>query len=126
MINKIALGARLLLGLIYFVFGLNFFLKFIPLPPNPDAANALLGAFFASGYMFPLIKVTEIVGGFALLTGRFVPLALIVLAPITLNILALHFFLAPAGMPMTVVMVALHVFLGYANISKYAPILKSK
>lgn len=123
---KIAIGARLLLGLIYFVFGLNFFFQFIPLPPQPEAAGALLGAFFASGYMFPLIKITEVVGGLALLTGFFVPLALVVLAPITLNILLLHLFLAPAGMPMTLVMLALHLFLGFANLEKYKPMLKMK
>lgn len=123
---KIAIGARLLLGLIYFVFGLNFFLKFIPLPPQPEAAGALLGAFFASGYMFPLIKITEIVGGLALLTGLFVPLALVVLAPVTLNILFLHLFLAPAGLPITLVIVALHLLLGFANLDKFKPMLKAK
>lgn len=123
---KMALGARLLLGLIYFVFGLNFFFQFIPLPPNPEAASNLLGAFFASGYMFPFIKLTEIIGGLALLSGLFMPLALVVLAPITLNILALHLFLAPAGLPMTFVIVVLHLFLGYVNRDKYAALLKMR
>jgi uncharacterized membrane protein YphA (DoxX/SURF4 family) len=124
--NKLAMGARLLLGLLYTVFGLNFFLHFIPLPPNPEAANNLLGAFFAAGYLFPFIKITEIVGGVALLSGLFAPLALVVLAPITLNIFAFHLFLAPDGLPVTVLILALHLFLGYANKDKYASILKAK
>lgn len=124
--NKLALGSRLLLGLAYFVFGLNFFLQFLPTPPNPEAATNLLGAFFASGYLFPFIKITEIVGGAALLTGMFVPLSLVVLAPITLNIFAFHLFLAPGGLPITIVLLALHLFLGFANRAKYSAILKIK
>lgn len=81
---------RLLMGLIFVVFGLNGFFNFIQPPPPTEQGMAFLGALFATGYMFPLIKIIEIVGGVALLTGRFVPLALIVLAPIVVNIGLYH------------------------------------
>ncbi len=62
--SKVGLGLRIILGLIYFVFGLNGFLQFIPMPPLPEGPMALMGAMMASGYLLPSIKITEIVGGF--------------------------------------------------------------
>ena len=117
-------AARIVLGLIFLVFGLNGFLGFIPQPPPAPASGALLGAFAESGYLFPLIKVTEIVTGALLLAGRFVPLALIALLPVTVNILALHLFLDPAlpGMAIAVVVFALNVFLIWAYRAYYAPL----
>jgi uncharacterized membrane protein YphA (DoxX/SURF4 family) len=73
-------AARLLLGGIFFVFGLNGFLGFLPQPPLSDAGGAFLGALAATGYMFPLIKGTEVVAGLLLLGNRFVPLAITLLA----------------------------------------------
>ena len=61
--QKAVLGARIVLGLIFFVFGLNYFGKFLPLPELSEPAGAFMGALAASGYMFPLVKITEIVGG---------------------------------------------------------------
>src|SRR5882672_11243662 len=93
-------AARLLLGLVFTVFGLNFFFHFIPTPsPPPPRAAAFAGALFASGYLFPLLKTTEVVAGILLLAGRFVPLALAALAPIVINIVGFHLFLAPSGIP---------------------------
>ena len=74
--------ARTLLGLVFVVFGLNFFFHFLPMPPMEGAPAAFMGALFATGYMFPLIKGTEVVAGAMLLGNRFVPLALTLLAPI--------------------------------------------
>ena len=88
-------AARIFLGLIFFVFGLNGFLQFMPQPPQPEAAGAFIGALAATGYMFPLIKGTEVVAGLLLLSGRFVPLALTLLAPIIVNIALFHTVLAP-------------------------------
>ena len=92
-------AARLFLGLVFTVFGLNFFLHFLPTPPPPPRAATFAGALFGSGYFFPLLKTTEVVAGLLLLAGRFVTLALAVLAPIVINIVGFHLFLAPAGMP---------------------------
>lgn len=106
--------ARVLLGLVFVVFGLNFFLQFMPMPPMAGPAGAFAGALFATGYMFPLIKVTEIVGGLMLVSGRFVPLGLVLLAPIIVNIAAFHVFLTPGEVGMSAVLVAIEAFLGWS------------
>lgn len=94
-----------LLGGMLVVFGLNGFLNFIPMAAPEGEAGAFMGGLAAAGYFFPLLKLTEIVVGLALLFRRFVPLALTVLAPITINILAFHLFLAPAGLPLALFLV---------------------
>jgi putative oxidoreductase len=102
--SKLPLIARLLLGLIFFVFGLNGFLNFIPVPPNmPERLTTFMGGLMASGYFFPFLKGTEVICGLLLLIGAFVPLALVVLAPIVLNIFLVHAFMAPSGLPLAVV-----------------------
>jgi uncharacterized membrane protein YphA (DoxX/SURF4 family) len=105
---------RTLVGLLFVVFGLNGFLHFIPMQPLPDKAGQLMGAFAAAGYLFPLIKTTEIVGGLALLTGRFVPLGLTVLAPVVVNVAAFHLALTPGRVGMSVFLVAAMAYLGWA------------
>jgi uncharacterized membrane protein YphA (DoxX/SURF4 family) len=117
-------AARILLGLIFFVFGLNFFLHFIPQPPMPAPAGAFAGAMFATGYIFQLLKVLEVISGLLLLTNRFVPLALAILAPIIVNIFFFHAVLAPGGVILPVVMVLLAVYLAYSYRSAYRPMLK--
>jgi uncharacterized membrane protein YphA (DoxX/SURF4 family) len=123
---KLPTVARIFLGLVFFVFGLNGFLHFIPQPPPPPAAGALFGAFAASGYLLALIKGTEVIVGALLLSGRFVPLALAVLAPIMINIVAFHAFLAPSGLGLPMVLVALHAYLAWAYRAAYAPMLRAR
>jgi putative oxidoreductase len=117
--------ARILLGLIYFVFGLNGFLNFIPPPAvMPEGATSFFMALMGTGYFLPLLKTTEVVCGALLLARVAVPLALVILAPITLNILFFHFFLTPGleNLIMPVAMVALHVYLGTSYWGRYRPL----
>lgn len=107
------IAARILLGLIYTVFGLNYFLHFIPAPPPQGHAEAFVSGLFQSGYFFPFLKTVEVVLGLALLAGVFVPLLLVLLMPITLNIALFHLFLSPEGIGLTVVVLALHLFLAW-------------
>ncbi len=123
--DKVYLGARLLLGLVFVVFGLNFFLQFLPTPELTPAAGELVGALVASGYLMTWVKVTEIVCGVLLLAGRFVPLALIVLSPIVLNIFALHLFLDPAGIAVSVVVVVLTVLAAMGVRSSFSEVLRA-
>ena len=97
--------ARLLLGLIFVVFGLNFWLHFIPLPPPAEgsAAASFMFAMYGSGYL-TVVKVLEVTGGLLLLSGRFVNLALATLGPIVLNIALYHVFLVQGGYPMAIVL----------------------
>ena len=119
-------ASRLLLGVIFTVFGLNFFLQFLPAPPPPPQAQAFVGGLFASGYFFPLLKGTEIAAGLLLLGNRFVPLALTVLAPIVLNIAAYHLFLAPSGVALSITILALELYLAWHYRAAFAPLLRAK
>jgi uncharacterized membrane protein YphA (DoxX/SURF4 family) len=117
--------SRLLMGLMFFVFGLNGFLNLIPPPsdPMPEGAVAFATALGATGYMFPLVKGTEIVVGLLLLANRFVPLALVVLTPVLVNIVAFHVFLAPTGTLLTAVIVGLQIHLAWAYRDAYRQLL---
>jgi uncharacterized membrane protein YphA (DoxX/SURF4 family) len=117
--------ARLLLGAAMFTFGLNGFFGFLPQPPVSPAGGAFLGALAATGYMFPLIKGTEVVVGALLLSGRFVPLALVLLAPVMVNILAFHALLSP-GLALPAVLVTLQLYLAYANRDAYRSVLAAR
>jgi uncharacterized membrane protein YphA (DoxX/SURF4 family) len=123
-----AAAARVLLGLVFFVCGLDGFLHFLPQPTEPpsEGAMALAIALMKSGYMFPLIKGTEVAAGALLLANRFVPLALVLLAPVTVNILAFHFFLAPGGVVIGAVLVALQIYLAWVNRAAYRPLLTAR
>jgi putative oxidoreductase len=108
---KIAsLIARLLLGLIFVVFGLNGFLHFIPMPPPKGLAAQFGGAIFASHYWVVIFGL-QVIGGLLLLVNRFVPLALVVLGPVIANIFFFHAFMAPEGLPLAIVVVALWLIL---------------
>ena len=100
--------ARLLLGLIFVVFSLNFWLQFmpIPMPPEGSAAANFMGAIYGSGFL-TLVKVLELAGGLLLLSGRFVNAALAVLGPIVVNIALFHIFLAQGGYGLPVFMAVL-------------------
>jgi len=116
-------AARLFLGLGFTVFGLNSFLHFMPLPAPPPNAGAFLGALGASGYLFPLLSATQVVTGLLLLSGRFVPLALTLLAPILVNIIGFHLFLEPSGLPLPLALVAAEIFLAWTYRAAFAPML---
>jgi putative oxidoreductase len=111
---KIAtLTARILLGLLFFVFGLNGFLHFIPMPPPPGLAGQFMGALFISHYLTFIFSV-EAIGGALLLVNRFVPLALILLGPILVNILLFHSLMAPEGLPVALFSTVLWAIVFYA------------
>ena len=124
--NKLPTIARIALGLAFFVFGLNGFLHFLPQPPMSGPPADFLGALFAAGYMFPLIKGTEVVAGVLLLSNRFVPLALTLLAPILVNIVAFHALLAGGGNALPLTLLALEIALAYSYRDAFAPMLRAR
>jgi hypothetical protein len=107
---------RILLGLIYVVFGLNYFFPFIPMkePAMSKEAIAFSSGLFGSGYFFPFLKVLEIVSGLFLLVNRYTAFFVLFIFPITLNIFLFHGFLVPSGLTMAVPMLIINIFLGYA------------
>jgi putative oxidoreductase len=103
--------ARILLGLIFFVFGSNAFLRFLPMPPLPQGvAGEYLHAFFVSGYVY-VIGGLQVIGGLFLLIGRFVPLGLTILAAIIVNIWCFHLLMAPERLPPAIFVTILELFL---------------
>ena len=103
---------RVLLGLMFVVFGSNAFFKFMGPPPKmPDQAAAFITAMMSSGYMY-VVAMLQVLGGLCLLLGaRFVPLGLTLLGPIIVNIVLYHLFLDTSGLPIAVVTAALSLFL---------------
>src|ERR1043166_2797758 len=116
---------RVLMGLMFVVFGLNGFLHFIPEPktPMPEGAAAFAGALMNTGYMMPLVMGTQLLTGILLLINHFVPLALALLAPILVGIITFHIFLAPASIAPAIVVVVFELFLAWAYRDAYRPML---
>ena len=117
--------ARILLGLVFLVFGLNGFFHFIPQPKDAmsDTAMAFFGGMMKTGYMIPLIFATQTLGGVLLLLNCFVPLALALLAPVIVNIVAFHLFLAPAGLPVAFTVLVFELFLAWSYRKCFLPML---
>lgn len=121
------IGARVLLGLIFTVFGLHgfFHFSFIPMPEMSEAGGTFMGALMGTGYFMMVVKAVEVLAGLMILTGRFLPLGLILLAPVTVHILLFHVFLDPAGMGMAIFVVAMQLFLAWSYRDSYSGILQA-
>jgi uncharacterized membrane protein YphA (DoxX/SURF4 family) len=114
--------ARVLLGLVFVVFGSNAFLHFIPMPPMQGQAGAFIGALASSGYIYA-VAALQVIGGLLLLIGaRLVPLGLTVLGPVIVNIVLYHIFLDPSGLPMACVISVLTLFLLWVHRDKFPAI----
>lgn len=123
---KIALLiCRVLLGLLFTVFGLNGFLHFIPMPPPQGLAGQFIGALFVSNYLIPVFAL-QTIAGVLLLANRFVPLALAILAPIIVNIALYHVTMEPKGLGMVVVTLALWAALFYRERAAFAGLWVAK
>src|SRR6201984_3872627 len=93
----VTLIARILLGLVFLVFGLNGFVNFLNMGPIPTGlAGQFMGALFLSHYYW-VVAALQIAGGALLLVNRFVPLALVLLGPVIVNIICFHLFMNPSG-----------------------------
>jgi uncharacterized membrane protein YphA (DoxX/SURF4 family) len=103
----VALIARILLGLIFLVFGMNGFLHFIPMGQMPSGtAGQFLGALFQSHYLY-VVSALQVAGGVLLLVNRYVPLGLVLLGPVIVNILLYHVLMDRSGLPLAIVVVIL-------------------
>jgi putative oxidoreductase len=116
---------RLLLGLIFVVFGSNAFLHFLRMPPPPqNLAGDFVRVFFASGYFY-VIGAMQLIGGLLLLIGRFVPLGLTILAAIIFNIWAFHILMAPEGFPPALIVTVLELFLLWRYRDSFAGLVRN-
>ncbi|MDE1170167.1 MAG: hypothetical protein PW734_03000 [Verrucomicrobium sp.] len=114
---------RILLGVLFTVFGLNGFFHFIPAPEMSGDAGAFMGAIFHSGY-FAVIFACQLIGGVLLLLGRFVPLGLVFLGPVLVNILAFHATMAPSGAGPGIACTVLWLIVAYQKRALLAPFLR--
>jgi hypothetical protein len=119
---------RVVIGLPYFITGLNGLLNFLPQPttPMPAGAGAFLGALAGTGYMLQLISLTQLIVGALLLSNRFVPLALALIAPFTVNSIAFHTFLEPSGLPFAAVFLGIELALVRTYWDAYRPMLTAR
>ncbi|MCE9579460.1 MAG: DoxX family protein [Deltaproteobacteria bacterium] len=124
--TRITTVLRLLLGTGFVVFGLNYFLHFLPEPEGmPPAAMAFVGA-LVSSKLLTFVKIIEIGAGALLLANRFVPLALALLAPILVGIAFFHAVLVPSGLPVAVVFLGLELALAWSYRAAFAPMLRAR
>ena len=129
--TKIVNGvSRFILGLIYIYFGLDFFFHFTHSGP-PDTttkAGIFLNALFSSGYFFVVLKSLEIIYGLLLWANWFVPLVLILLYPISINILLFNSFLAHSTQPLviSIIIISLNTYLACTCRDVYAPLFKRR
>ena len=116
--------ARVLLGLMFTVFGSNIFFHFIPMPEQkPSLATDFSKALMESHYMY-VVGFLQVAGGLLLLIGRYVPLGLTLLGPVIVNILLFHIFLEPNGLPIAIVLSALALFLLWRHRTNFAGLVK--
>lgn len=113
----------LIFGLFWCVFGLNGLFHFFPTPAPAEQSAYFMQAMERSSYALPLIYGSELVGGFMLVLGCLAPLGLLLLAPITANIVLYDLFLNRTGLAIGIVIAALHAFLLWRNRSAYTPLL---
>ena len=118
----VVLGARVLLGALFVVFGLNNLLHFIKMPPpSGDALTWIV--IMSEHHWMNFVGVEQLVGGLLVLVGRFVPLGLTLLAPVIVNILLYHALLWPHGAGVAVVALLLELFLLAVYWRSFAPLL---
>jgi len=121
----IATIARIILGCVFVLFGLNIFLQFLHMSPPPSGpAGDFAKALFVS-HFFYVVGALQIVGGVLCLAGRFVPLGLTLLGPVIVNILLFHLLLDPAGLPMAIVVSVMALIVLWHHRAAFAGLVKS-
>jgi uncharacterized membrane protein YphA (DoxX/SURF4 family) len=118
--------ARVLLGFAFLIFGLNGFLNFIPAPKDipPEIMN-VMGALMKGGWM-TVVSGVEVVAALMLLTNRFVPLGLVLLAPVIVGIITFHVAMQPKGIGPGIVVLVIELYLAWAYRGAFCPMLAAK
>ena len=121
----VAIIVRILLGLMFFVFGLNGFLNFMHGPLPPGLAGTFLSTLVASHFVY-FVSGVQVIAGASLLVNRFVPLALALLAPVLSNIPVFHITMQPSGLPLGLVASVLWLILAFRLRDYFAPLFVQK
>ncbi len=113
-----------LFGLFWLIFGLNNVLHFFTIPVPSQAGADFLQALENTGYVLPLVYAAQVISGLMLLARRFVPLALLLLAPVIANILLYDIFLNPSGLVVGGLIAGLYAVVLFDHRQKFIPLLK--
>jgi len=117
--------ARILLGLMFLVFGLNPFLKFIPMPPLEGVWGQFLGALFASHYVW-FVGAVQVISGALFLVGRYVPLAIALSGPVIANIIVYHLTMQRSGAQLAILATVCWIILFFRHRASFAPLWEQK
>lgn len=117
---------RTLVGLLFLFASIAYWLNVFPQPEFTGNPKTFMDGLAASGYILPVVKFFELLCGLAFVSGRFVALAVVLIFPIAVNILFVHIFILPEGLPIAILLFAGILFLAYANLEKYKPFLEPK
>ena len=124
-VNKIKIGLFVIYGLLMINGGLNKFFNYMPvLDDLPEATKSLMSAIETIGWLFPLVAVVEIIGGFLCLIPRTRALGALMLFPLVVGILLTHIFQDPATLPIAIIVFATNSWIMYDNLPKYLPLIK--
>jgi putative oxidoreductase len=122
--TKIEMGVRYLLALVLLVFGINKFVSFLPMPAPPEDGGAFLGALGSSGYVFPALGIVYLLSAVLLIANRAVGFALVLLAPMTVNIILYHLRFDPAGIGAGGLLAILNIGLAWMHRDKFVSLFK--
>lgn len=115
---------RILMGLLFLFASLAYFFKWITPPPEEGAMKVFNEGLEASVYLVPTAKFIELICGLAFVSGRFVPLATVLIAPIIVNIVLIHAFLQPSGLPIAGFLVVANGLVAYQHREAYRALLR--
>ena len=120
--SKVTMGIRILLGVLMLVFGLNKFFGFMPMPEMTGDAGTLMGIYSTSGF-FTIIGIIEVLGGLALIVGKFIPLALTFLIAVLFNAVLFHIFHFPEGIAPAIFGLVMGLIMVYAHKDRFSTFL---
>jgi putative oxidoreductase len=117
---------RTLMGLLFLFASISVLFNLIPQPELTGNVKIFMDGINATGYLLTLIKITELACGIAFVTGFFVPLAAVIIAPVIINIFLFHLFVDSSGLPVAIFLLLGNLLLGYAYRERYRPMLAAK
>lgn len=122
----LSLIARILLGLLFLIFGANGFLNFIPQPPMPDSPASRFAILLMTTHYMYFVCAIMVVSAILFLTGRYVPLALVLIGPVIVNILLFHVLMAPGSIGAGALAAILWFIIFFHARSAFAGIFQAK
>ena len=117
---------RSLMGALFLFGSITFLFKLITPPEQVGAMKVFNDGLTASIYMMPTVKIIELICGIMFLSGRFVPLATILISPNIVNIFFVHVFLSTEGLPVAIFLVFANSFIAYNHRESYRALFVAK